>query len=498
MGAGATTGTVSVATTAGCAWSTTSNASWLASASSGSGSGTVSYSVAANSGAARSGALAIAGQSFTVSQQAPVTSGTNLVSNPGFESGTAGWSQSATGGAPIIYGDGLSAHSGSWYAWLGGYDSGTDTLYKEVTIPSGVSSATLQFWYRITSREAATTIPFDVMTVSIANAVTGARLATLATFSNVNVTSGWVQSPSYSVAAFAGQTVRLVFSATTDVSDSTSFFVDDITLTAVTSGGGTGNNYTALWWNPSENGWGINFNHQGNILFGTLYTYDSSGQPLWLVMSDGRLQSDGSTYTGLLYRTTGPPFNAVPFTPIGPGNLSTVGTMSVTFSGAGAGTLTYSFNGITVTKSIVKNVYGSRTANCTTTTGSRASLTNYQDLWWNAAENGWGVSVAHQDNILFATLYTYDSTGRDLWLVMSGGVRQSDGSYSGELYRTTGPAFNAMPFTPIGAGNLTQVGTMRFTFSSGTSGVMTYSVNGVNVTKSITRNEFSSPLPSCS
>ena len=143
-------------------------------------------------------------------------------------------------------------------------------------------------------------------------------------------------------------------------------------------------------------------------------------------------------------------------------------------------------------------MYGSRAANCTTTTGSRASLTNYQDLWWNAAENGWGVNVTHQDNTLFATLYTYDSTGRDLWLVMSGGVRQSDGSYFGELYRTTGPAFNAVPFTPIGAGNLILVGTMRFTFSSGTSGVMTYSVNGVNVTKSITRNEFSSPLPSCS
>jgi hypothetical protein len=67
-----------------------------------------------------------------------------------------------------------------------------------------------------------------------------------------------------------------------------------------------------------------------------------------------------------------------------------------------------------------------------------------------------------------------------------------------ELYRTIGPAFNAVPFTPIGAANLSQVGTMRFTFTSGTNGVMSYSVNGVNVTKSITRTEFSSPLPSCS
>jgi hypothetical protein len=33
-------------------------------------------------------------------------------------------------------------------------------------------------------------------------------------------------------------------------------------------------NYTALWWNAAENGWGLNLNHQGNTLFGTLYTYD--------------------------------------------------------------------------------------------------------------------------------------------------------------------------------------------------------------------------------
>ncbi len=46
-------------------------------------------------------------------------------------------------------------------------------------------------------------------------------------------------------------------------------------------------NYTALWWNPAESGWGVNFNHQGNTLFGTLFTYDASGAPLWLVMSNG-------------------------------------------------------------------------------------------------------------------------------------------------------------------------------------------------------------------
>ena len=258
-------------------------------------------------------------------------------------------------------------------------------------------------------------------------------------------------------------------------------------------------NYTALWWNPNESGWGINLNHQGDIIFGTLFTYDAGGSPLWLVMPAGALQS-GSTYSGELYRTTGPAFDANPFTPIGAGNLTLVGTMTVAFSGDNAATLTYTFNGTPVAKSIQRQVYGTRAAHCSTITGSRAALANYQDLWWvaNGAESGWGVNVTHQDNILFATLFTYDANRVPLWLVMSNGAMQSDGvTFTGDLYRTTGPAFNANPFTPIGAGNLTVVGTMRFRFTNGESGSLTYTVNGVAVTKAITRQVFANPVPQC-
>jgi hypothetical protein len=69
VGAGA--GTVSLATTSGCAWTSASNASWLTvtSGTSGSGSATVGYSVAANTGAAtRIGTLTIGGQTFTATQ----------------------------------------------------------------------------------------------------------------------------------------------------------------------------------------------------------------------------------------------------------------------------------------------------------------------------------------------------------------------------------------------------------------------------------------------
>lgn len=253
-------------------------------------------------------------------------------------------------------------------------------------------------------------------------------------------------------------------------------------------------NHTALWWNPDESGWGINFNHQGGILFGTLFAYDAGRAPLWLVMSGGRRQGISSTYSGDLFRVAGPPFNAMPFTPITPANVTKVGTMTVALSGANAATLIYSVNGVTVSKAIQRQVYGARTAACAPTTATRVMAMNYQDLWWNPAESGWGVNVTHQDSTLFATLFTYDAGGRPLWLVMSAGVRQADGSYLGDLYRASGPAFDAVPFTGV---TLSTVGTMRFRFTDGENGTLSYTYDGVPVTKAITRQVFASPVPLC-
>lgn len=485
VGADAATGSVSVTAGSGCAWSATSDSTWLTTSSSASGNGTLTYSVAANGGAIRVGNITVGGQRFTVTQQAPLSTGTNLVSNAGFEQGTAAWTETATGGYPIIT-NGSRAHAGSWYAWLGGYDNAVDTLYQLVTVPSQATQATIRFWYFIETFESATGVAYDTMTISIADPASGATLATLATFSNVNAASGWVQSAAYDVSAFRGRTVRLVFRGTTDFSNITNFYVDDITLSA----GGGNANYTALWWNPSESGWGINLSHQGNIVFATLYTYDTNGQPLWLFMSNGDKQADGS-FQGALYRAVGPPFNASPW---GSYTATQVGTMRLAFSSPDAGVLTYSVNGANVVKNITRYQFSNPTT-CTFTTADRSTSTNYQDLWWNPAESGWGVNLAHQGNILFATLYTYDASGQPLWLSMSNGPLVGTRTYSGTLYRSTGPVFNANPW---GAYALQAVGTMTFVFTNGNNGTLTYSVNGIQVVKSIQRFVFATPVNLCS
>jgi hypothetical protein len=76
-------GSNSIAVTASdsCAWTAVSNDDWITitSGNSGTGSGTVNYSVAANTGPARVGTMTIAGQTFTVSQSAVTPSSCGVI-----------------------------------------------------------------------------------------------------------------------------------------------------------------------------------------------------------------------------------------------------------------------------------------------------------------------------------------------------------------------------------------------------------------------------------
>ena len=72
LGSAGGTGTPVAVTTGGtCAWSATANVSWLRITSASTGNGTVTFTVDSHTGAARSGTLTIAGQTFTLSQMPP-------------------------------------------------------------------------------------------------------------------------------------------------------------------------------------------------------------------------------------------------------------------------------------------------------------------------------------------------------------------------------------------------------------------------------------------
>jgi hypothetical protein len=157
------------------------------------------------------------------------TTQSQLLRNPGFESGNTIWA--TTSG--VINDQPSYAHSGSWEAWLDGYGTThTDTLSQSITIPSGACTAAFSFWLYINTSETTKTTAYDKLTVAVLNS-SGTTLATLATYSNLNASSGYIQK-SFSLSAYAGQTVTLKFTGTEDSSLQTSFFVDD-TAVNVTS-----------------------------------------------------------------------------------------------------------------------------------------------------------------------------------------------------------------------------------------------------------------------
>ncbi|MEV5973177.1 hydrolase [Streptomyces sp. NPDC051921] len=150
-----------------------------------------------------------------------------LLANPGFESGDVSW----TASPGVITNDtARPARTGSYKAWLSGYGSAhTDTLAQTVTIPAGCTTAALGFATRIDTAETTTTTAYDTLKVQVLNSG-GTVLSTLATYSNLSASSGYVQR-SFDLAAYAGQTVTLKFTGTEGSTLQTSFVIDDTSLT---------------------------------------------------------------------------------------------------------------------------------------------------------------------------------------------------------------------------------------------------------------------------
>ena len=267
-------------------------------------------------------------------------------------------------------------------------------------------------------------------------------------------------------------------------------------------------NFQGLWWNSpagSESGWGINFAHQADVIFGSWFTYDLNGRGWWLVMV--AYQTGTNTFAGDLFEARGPPFNSVPFLPLGsPGGATTfpVGSGLLTFSDENNGTFAYTVNGISQTKNITRQILGAAAPPVCifNSVVSAAAATNYQDIWWAApaqSEDGWGINLTHQGSTIFGTWFTYDSDRAPMWLVVTA-LQTSSTTYAGDLYRTTGPPFNAVPFPPIGSPDgptVTKVGTATFAFGNGQTGTFAYTVNGVSQAKAITRQVFRPPGTVC-
>ncbi len=151
---------------------------------------------------------------------------------------------------------------------------------------------------------------------------------------------------------------------------------------------------------------------------------------------------------------------------------------------APAATTSYSVTGI--------NAAGAgNTASVTVSvSGATSGAPNIADLWWaGSAENGWGISIHQHGNSLFSAIYVYDNAGRPAWYVMPTGTWNSGfTTYSGLVYQPTSAPLNA--YTPAAFVPGAAVGSASITFSSTSTALLQYTINGVSGQKSIQRQLF--------
>ena len=119
--------------------------------------------------------------------------------------------------------------------------------------------------------------------------------------------------------------------------------------------------YTGMWWNPLESGWGLSLHQSAasDAMFGAWFVYGASGAPEWYTLQGG--QWTGATrWTGPIYRTSGPFFAGPDYDP----RLVLVqaaGTAVLDFRQApgeeGRARFTYTIGGVTTTKVVTRLVF---------------------------------------------------------------------------------------------------------------------------------------------
>jgi hypothetical protein len=151
--------------------------------------------------------------------------------------------------------------------------------------------------------------------------------------------------------------------------------------------------YTNLWFNANESGWGMNVIHQERILFVTIFAYGTDRKPTWFVgpaTTYASTDANGAEiYTGDLYVTTGPAFNAATFDAT---SVTVTRVGSITFTGRADGTasVTYNVDSGTVgtgavTKSVTRQTWAGHTVpNRSYVGGWEGSQTSCR----NAGDNG--------------------------------------------------------------------------------------------------------------
>lgn len=156
----------------------------------------------------------------------------------------------------------------------------------------------------------------------------------------------------------------------------------------------TSTDYSGLWWNASESGWGMNVMQQEQIIFITLFIYGPSGAPTWYSATATFASANGAgdrSYTGDLYATTGTPFSTTPFNPAAT-TAQKVGTIVFVGKADGTATVQYTAGSATVNKAVVRQTWAQPNFTLNTATPYEGVGSGATTGCANPSDNGSGSS----------------------------------------------------------------------------------------------------------
>jgi hypothetical protein len=169
----------------------------------------------------------------------PIT--TEVLQNPVFDLtplGT-GWHETPIDAAdPLIGSDGPAPQSAPYKAWFGGLSgddvgqsSATDLLYQDVTVPAGTTQLVLTGYYEVGTTESPNDAVYDTLTVDLIQ-TNGTPIENVLSLSNLTSAPSYTLFSHAFTANVAGQTVRLRITSTNDITNSTGWVFDTLSLKA--------------------------------------------------------------------------------------------------------------------------------------------------------------------------------------------------------------------------------------------------------------------------
>ncbi len=117
-------------------------------------------------------------------------------------------------------------------------------------------------------------------------------------------------------------------------------------------------NYSDIWWNETESGWGLNITHHpSQQFFITWFVYGENGEPRWYVLPGNAASYSGHFFSGTVYRTNRPVFSPafdpsqIVVTPAG------TGTVEFDTQAYGRAQMRFTVDGVTFQKAITRQPF---------------------------------------------------------------------------------------------------------------------------------------------